>query len=53
MIDEGACDGDALTLAAREFVRFVRHAVCEVNGGERAFGFFMAFGGTDSGVDKR
>ncbi|MDQ1612739.1 MAG: hypothetical protein QOG00_2670, partial [Pyrinomonadaceae bacterium] len=30
--DEGAGDGDALALAAGEFVRAVRHAVAEFDG---------------------
>ncbi len=52
-VDEGACDGDALTLTAGEFVGLVHHAGAEVDGLEDGFGAGRTLGCGSAVVDER
>jgi hypothetical protein len=52
LVDEGAGDGDALALAAGEFVGLMVHALAEVDGFEDELGAGDAFGGGGSVVDE-
>ena len=52
-VDEGAGDGDALALAAGEFVGLVVHARLEADVGERLLGALDAFRGGHAVVDER
>ena len=45
MIDEGAGNGDALALAAGEFVGGVRHAVAQFDGAYTGISFARNFAG--------
>ena len=52
LVDEGAGDGDALTLTTGELVGFVHHASAEVDAFEHGLGACGAFGGGCAVIDE-
>src|SRR5882762_10799361 len=53
MIYQGTRDGHALALAAGKLVRPVRHAIREIDSGERLFSHLVPLGSWDAAIDQR
>jgi hypothetical protein len=53
LIYQRSCDGDALSLSARQFIWPVRHAVSKIDCCQCLFGHFVTLGSTNTTVDQR